>query len=95
MVRHARLRQLPLPEQGGASGDWFVAGPAARKAYVSLYASVDCDRADLAQSYRGRLPQGGIGRPCVRIKRLSASISGWSRGSYGGRGRGNRPPYRV
>lgn len=69
MFRHARLRQLPLP--AGASGDWFVVGLAARKAYVSLYVTADCDGAYLAEAYRERLPKADIGRSCVRIKRLS------------------------
>lgn len=57
--------------KAGASGEWFVLGLAARKAYVSLYVMADCDGGYLAESYRERLPKADIGRSCVRVKRLS------------------------
>ena len=58
--------------ESGHEGEWFNVGLASRKQGISLYVvALREDGGYLAESYRERLPNAGIGKSCVRFKRLA------------------------
>lgn len=55
----------------GREGDWFVAGLASQKHYVSLYICA-CDKDGyLAENNKKRLGKVSVGRSCIRFKQLA------------------------
>jgi uncharacterized protein DUF1801 len=54
----------------GREGDWFRIGLASQKRYISLYVTAANGERYVAETYKDRLPKAGIGKSCVRFKRL-------------------------
>ena len=56
----------------GPAGDWFTAGLASRKAYISLYAMGMRDGRYLVETMSDRFPGVKHGRSCLNLKRPEA-----------------------
>lgn len=54
----------------GREGDWFPIGLTNNKGYVSLYLCAGDEQGYLAESNADRLGKVGVGKSCVRVKRL-------------------------
>lgn len=55
----------------GKTGEWFVAGLASQKNYITVFVNAAADGEYLAESYAGRIGKAKIGRSTVSFKRLS------------------------
>lgn len=57
--------------RSGKAVDWFIAGLAAQKGYVSVYVTAVEDGRYLSEAYRDRLGKVKVGRSNVSFKRLT------------------------
>ena len=54
----------------GREGDWFPIGLTNNKGYVSLYLCAGDEQGYLAEANADRLGKVGVGKSCIRVKRL-------------------------
>lgn len=54
----------------GTEGDWFIAGLASQKNYVSLYLCAANDEGYVAEQYKEQLGKVSVGKSCIRFKKL-------------------------
>jgi Domain of unknown function (DU1801) len=54
----------------GREGDWFPIGLTNNKSYVSIYLCAADENGYLAENNADRLGKVGVGKSCVRVKRL-------------------------
>jgi hypothetical protein len=54
----------------GREGDWFPIGLTNNKGYVSIYLCAGDEDGYLAESHADRLGKVGVGKSCIRVRRL-------------------------